>query len=245
MQGSGLTEQQQKEILFDQYERFRANGNESIHDYFVRFYKLINDMRITKIQILAHQRNTKFLNNLPSYWRKYVTIVKNSQDISNIVNLLIGFQKQFPPTNNQLRTFTNPMTQGTIQAGQITTKSVQRRAPGNKGKQIATGSQVKLVTCYNCHSQGHIAKECKEKKQENDSLWFKDKALLMEAKEKRVALDAKAEAFLVDVECIAHYDDSLAITTTIDFEVILEDSYDSDVDEAPYAIYWRGHQQRH
>ncbi|GJR86154.1 retrovirus-related pol polyprotein from transposon TNT 1-94 [Tanacetum coccineum] len=71
MQGSGLTEQQQKEILFDQYERFRANGNESIHDYFVRFHKLINDMKITKIQILAHQRNTKFLNNLPSYWSNY------------------------------------------------------------------------------------------------------------------------------------------------------------------------------
>nr|GEV10908.1 protein phosphatase 2C 70 [Tanacetum cinerariifolium] len=35
MQGSGLIEQQQKEILFHQYERFRANGNESIHDYFV------------------------------------------------------------------------------------------------------------------------------------------------------------------------------------------------------------------
>ncbi|GJU24221.1 trichome birefringence-like protein 2 [Tanacetum coccineum] len=309
MQGSGLTEQQQKEILFDQYERFRANGNESIHDYFVRFHKLINDMKITKIQILAHQRNTKFLNNLPSYWSKYVTIVKNSQDISNvsyvnlythlksyeqhamktlskmnqssgntdplaymaqatktsshtssqqyspsvppqspqstndamlatmnqIVNLLSGFQKQFPPTNNQLRTSTNPMTQATIQAGQITTENVQRRAPGNKGKQIATGSQGKLVTCYNCRGQGHIARECKEKKREKDSQWFKDKALLMEAKEKGAILDAEAEAFLADVECTSPYVEPLAITTTTAFEVSHEDAYDSDVDEAPHA----------
>ncbi|GKA70369.1 trichome birefringence-like protein 2 [Tanacetum coccineum] len=309
MQGSGLTEQQQKEILFDQYERFRANGNESIHDYFVRFHKLINDMKITKIQILAHQRNTKFLNNLPSYWSKYVTIVKNSQDISNvsyvnlythlksyeqhamktlskmnqssgntdplaymaqatktsshtssqqyspsvppqspqstndamlatmnqIVNLLSGFQKQFPPTNNQLRTSTNPMTQATIQAGQITTENVQRRAPGNKGKQIATGSQGKLVTCYNCRGQGHIARECKEKKREKDSQWFKDKALLMEAKEKGAILDAEAEAFLADVECTTPYVEPLAITTTTAFEVSHEDAYDSDVDEAPHA----------
>ncbi|GKA52160.1 copia protein [Tanacetum coccineum] len=309
MQGSGLTEQQQKEILFDQYERFRANGNESIHDYFVRFHKLINDMKITKIQILAHQRNTKFLNNLPSYWSKYVTIVKNSQDISNvsyvnlythlksyeqhamktlskmnqssgntdplaymaqatktsshtssqqyspsvppqspqstndamlatmnqIVNLLSGFQKQFPPTNNQLRTSTNPMTQATIQAGQITTENVQRRAPGNKGKQIATGSQGKLVTCYNCRGQGHIARECKEKKREKDSQWIKDKALLMEAKEKGDILDAEAEAFLADVECTAPYVEPLVITTTTAFEVSHEDAYDSDVDEAPHA----------
>ncbi|GJT26316.1 hypothetical protein Tco_0906591 [Tanacetum coccineum] len=54
MQGSGLTEQQKKETLFDQYERFRANGNESIHDYFVLFHKLINDMKITKMEILVH-----------------------------------------------------------------------------------------------------------------------------------------------------------------------------------------------
>ncbi|GJU61931.1 hypothetical protein Tco_1243766 [Tanacetum coccineum] len=84
MQGSGLTEQQKKETLFDQYERFRANGNESIHDYFVRFHKLINDMKITKMEIPVHQRNTKFVNNLPSYWGKYVTIVKNSKDISTV-----------------------------------------------------------------------------------------------------------------------------------------------------------------
>ncbi|GKD97319.1 hypothetical protein Tco_1381216 [Tanacetum coccineum] len=54
MQGYGLIEQQKKETLFDQYERFRANGNESIHDYFVRFHKPINDMKITKMEIPAH-----------------------------------------------------------------------------------------------------------------------------------------------------------------------------------------------
>ncbi|GKC86380.1 hypothetical protein Tco_1142097, partial [Tanacetum coccineum] len=40
MQGSGRTLQQLKEDLFDEYERFRAIGNESIHDYFMRFHKL-------------------------------------------------------------------------------------------------------------------------------------------------------------------------------------------------------------
>ncbi|GJR32211.1 integrase, catalytic region, zinc finger, CCHC-type containing protein [Tanacetum coccineum] len=127
------------------------------------------------------------------------------------------------------------MTQATIQAGQITTESVQRRAPGNKGKQIATGSQGKLVTCYNCRGQGHIARECKEKKREKDSQWFKDKALLMEAKEKGAILDAEAEAFLADVECTTPYVEPLAITTTTAFEVSHEDAYDSDVDEAPHA----------
>ncbi|GJU14854.1 integrase, catalytic region, zinc finger, CCHC-type containing protein [Tanacetum coccineum] len=51
MQGSGRTIQQRKEDLFDEYERFRAIGNESIHDYFVRFHKLVNDIKNTSDQI--------------------------------------------------------------------------------------------------------------------------------------------------------------------------------------------------
>ncbi|GJR67367.1 hypothetical protein Tco_0013432 [Tanacetum coccineum] len=150
--------------------------------------------------------------------------------MNQIVNLLSGFQKHFPPTNNQLRTSTNPMTQATIQVGQITTENVQRRAPGNKGKHAGTGSQGKVVTCYNCRGQGR-----KEKKRAKDSQWFKDKALLMEAKEKGDILDVEAEAFLADVECTLPYSEPLAITTTTTFKVSHEDAYDSDVDEAPHA----------
>nr|GFB41987.1 hypothetical protein [Tanacetum cinerariifolium] len=57
----------------------------------------------------------------------------------------------------------------------------------------------------------------------------------MEAKEKGIILDAEAKAFLADVECTAHYDASLAITTTTIFKLSHEDAYDSDIDEAPHA----------
>ncbi|GKD69549.1 hypothetical protein Tco_1323639 [Tanacetum coccineum] len=94
-------------------------------------------------------------------------------------------------------------------AGQITTESVQRRAPDMWQR--------------------------KEKKRAKDSQLFKDKALLMEAKERGVILDAEAKAFLADVECTTPYAEPLAITTTTAFEVSHEDAYDSDVDEAPHA----------
>ncbi|GJZ07179.1 hypothetical protein Tco_0540972 [Tanacetum coccineum] len=205
MQGSGRTLQQRKEDLFDEYERFRAIGNESIHDYFVRFHKLVNDMKITQLEIPTHQMNTKFVNNLPAYWGKYVTNVKQNMDISTtpyvqiythlkayephakktlkkqeqstsivdplayvahttsapalsspstpspqptaqspndalmatmtqIANLLSGFQKQFPPTNNQLRTSSNSRTHATVHDGHIVTEPVQRKALANHRK---------------------------------------------------------------------------------------------------------------
>nr|GEZ21001.1 hypothetical protein [Tanacetum cinerariifolium] len=47
----GQTLDRRKEDLFDEYKRFRANGIELIQDYFVHFYKLINDMKVTKLTI--------------------------------------------------------------------------------------------------------------------------------------------------------------------------------------------------
>nr|GEZ73056.1 hypothetical protein [Tanacetum cinerariifolium] len=266
------------EALFDEFERFCANGNKLIQDYFVRFYKLVNDMKVTQLDIPTHQLNTKFTNNLPSYWGKYVMHAKNNMNMSTITyvelfthlrtyeehalkslkkteqssavvdpleylakttpthsttspvtvltpqssgnshndamlatmnqiaNLLSGLQKQFPPTNNQLWTSSNPKTHATVHDGQIVTETVQRRASGNtrtKGIQT-TGSSMnnlgKKVICYNYRGEGHVARQCKEPKRARDSQWYHDKALLMQAKEKGAVLDAEAEAFLADVD---------------------------------------------
>ncbi|GJU00264.1 hypothetical protein Tco_1110602 [Tanacetum coccineum] len=98
MKGSGKSLQQQKEELFNEYERFCAIGNVSIHDYFVRFHKLINDMKITQLDIPTHQMNTKFVNNLPLYSVKYVTNVKNNKDISATTYVeLYTYLKSYEP----------------------------------------------------------------------------------------------------------------------------------------------------
>nr|GEV69943.1 zinc finger, CCHC-type [Tanacetum cinerariifolium] len=167
MQGCSLTKQQLKEILFDQYERFRANGNKLIHDYFVQFHKLINDIKITKIQILAHQRNTKFLNNLPSYWSKYVTNCEEQSGHIKWNSDLLAYMAQatktsshtssqqysplqyvppqphYTPLPQQSPQSTNDAMLATMNqivkllSGQITTKSVQQRAPGNKAFELS------------------------------------------------------------------------------------------------------------
>nr|GFB90972.1 hypothetical protein [Tanacetum cinerariifolium] len=149
--------------------------------------------------------------------------------------------KQFPPTNNQLRTSSNPKTHDMVHDGQIVTRTVQRRALGNtrtKGIQTTrsgVNNSRKKVICYNYHGEGHVARQCKEPKRARDSQWYHDKALLMLAKEKGVVLDAEAEAFLADVEYTAPYDQPLALMTTNLFEANHEDAYDSNVDEGPHA----------
>ncbi|GJT83201.1 uncharacterized mitochondrial protein-like protein [Tanacetum coccineum] len=140
--------------------------------------------------------------------------------MTQIANLLSGFQKQFPPTNNQLR-------QKTLLLGNVGNTGSR----GNQSYGNVTTAIGKKVICYNCRGEGHVARQCKEPKRAKDSQYFKDKMLLMEAKEKGATLDAEAEAFLANVECTAPYDQPLAMTTTNIFEVNHEDAYDSDMDE--------------
>ncbi|GJV28307.1 hypothetical protein Tco_1384755 [Tanacetum coccineum] len=92
----GRTLQQRKEDLFDEFKRFCAIGNKPIHDYFVRFHKLVNDMKITQLEIPTHQLNTKFVNNLPTYWGKYT--LKKQEQSTSIVDPLAYMAHATPPS---------------------------------------------------------------------------------------------------------------------------------------------------
>ncbi|GJX41248.1 hypothetical protein Tco_0256238 [Tanacetum coccineum] len=54
---------------------------ESLHKYYLRFTQLINDMNIYNMKMEQFQVNTKFLNNLPPEWSKFMTDVKLVKDL--------------------------------------------------------------------------------------------------------------------------------------------------------------------
>ncbi|GKB45230.1 hypothetical protein Tco_0890172 [Tanacetum coccineum] len=116
-----------------------------------------------------------------------------------MIFLSLVYRSKFLPTNNQLRTSSNPRTQATIQNGQVTVQNVQgRQSQGyarNAGNNQASGAQVinevgntrvnqpRVIKCYNYKCEGHMAKQCAAKKRVKDSEWFKDKMLLAQAQE--------------------------------------------------------------
>ncbi|GJR44099.1 hypothetical protein Tco_1312202 [Tanacetum coccineum] len=64
LEGSELTKEDRESQLYDDFEHFRQNKGETIHDYYVRFAKLINDMRNIKMTMSRMQLNSKFVNNM-------------------------------------------------------------------------------------------------------------------------------------------------------------------------------------
>nr|GEU52361.1 retrovirus-related Pol polyprotein from transposon TNT 1-94 [Tanacetum cinerariifolium] len=88
----------------------------------------------------------------------------------------------------------------------------------------------------------HIARNCTQPKQPQNSKYFKDKMLLMQAQESGVVLDAEQLLFIASGQYNAVDEDAdeppvqdLALNVDNMFQANECDAFDSDVDEAPTA----------
>nr|GEW02614.1 retrovirus-related Pol polyprotein from transposon TNT 1-94 [Tanacetum cinerariifolium] len=76
LEGSELTKEDRESQLYDDFEHFRQHKGENIHDYYVRFSKLINDTRNIKMTMSRMQLNSKFVNNMLREWGRFMIAVK-------------------------------------------------------------------------------------------------------------------------------------------------------------------------
>ncbi|GJT35346.1 hypothetical protein Tco_0925765 [Tanacetum coccineum] len=258
MEGTIMTKQERESMIYDEFDKFTSEPGESIHSYYLRYAKLINDMNKIPMSMSPMQINTKFVNHLQPEWSRFVTAAKQARNLHSVnfdqfyvpivvsqqpptfqphsgfvaptflptddpiaslnkamIFLSNAYSSTFPPTNNQLQTLSNPRTQATIQNVQVMVQNVQGRQSqgyaGSAGNNQATGARVvntirnawtnqpRVIRCYNCKGEVHIAKQCTTK---------------------------KANSLEENYEC-----EDIQLQATTNFKADHVDAYDSDCDD--------------
>ncbi|GKD94669.1 hypothetical protein Tco_1374506, partial [Tanacetum coccineum] len=69
-------EKERESQLYDEFEHFHQIKGETIHIYYVRFTKIINDMRNIKMTMPKMQLNSNFENNMLPQWSRFIIEVK-------------------------------------------------------------------------------------------------------------------------------------------------------------------------
>ncbi|GJR62866.1 hypothetical protein Tco_1505028 [Tanacetum coccineum] len=71
--------------LYVKFDRFISEPGESIHSYYLRYSKLINDMNMIKISMSNMQINMKFVNHLQPEYSRFVSTAKQARNL-HLVN---------------------------------------------------------------------------------------------------------------------------------------------------------------
>nr|GEV47157.1 hypothetical protein [Tanacetum cinerariifolium] len=115
LEGSELTKKDRESQLYDDFEHFQQNQGETINAYYVRFAKLINDIRNIKMTMSIMQLNSKFVNNMLPEWGRFVTAVKLNRGLRDSnYDQLYAYLKQCEAHANENKMMLDPFTQHTM-----------------------------------------------------------------------------------------------------------------------------------
>ncbi|GJU21204.1 retrovirus-related pol polyprotein from transposon TNT 1-94 [Tanacetum coccineum] len=103
-QGESLNVQDVKTNLFWEFGKFTSRDGESMESYYSRFYKLMNELTRNNLQVSPMQVNVQFLQQLQPEWSRFVTVVKQRQEIDTVsYHKLFDVLKQFQNEVNDER----------------------------------------------------------------------------------------------------------------------------------------------
>ncbi|GJU99463.1 hypothetical protein Tco_1328734 [Tanacetum coccineum] len=160
LEGSELTKEDRESQLYDDFEHFRQNKGETIHDYYVRFTKLINDMQNIKMTMPRMQLNSKFVNNMFPKWGRFVTTVKQNRRLRDSnYDQLYAYLKQHEAHANENKMMLERFTQPNVDPLDLMSNGRKNRDQGNNargtGNRVgnANPGQARQIKCYNYNAQ--------------------------------------------------------------------------------------------
>nr|GEX51382.1 hypothetical protein [Tanacetum cinerariifolium] len=201
LEGSELTKEDRESQLYEDFEHFRQHKEESIHDYYVRMGRFVTAAKLNR-----GLRDSNY-DQLFAYLKQHDAHAKENKMMLERLS-----QPTAQPTADPLALLSNVSNTQHGSLSSSTSSFTQLPSPradsrygeahnrvGNVNQGQARLSQARTVKCYNCNGTGHIAWNCTQPKRPQNSEYFKDKMLSMQAQENGVALDA-----VLGIKCTRH-----------------------------------------
>nr|GEX73288.1 hypothetical protein [Tanacetum cinerariifolium] len=90
--------------LYWEFGKFTSRDGESLESYYLRFYKMMNELVRNQCDVTSHQVNVQFLLQLQPEWQRFVTLVKQSQELKTVsYHKLYDILKQHQNEVNEIR----------------------------------------------------------------------------------------------------------------------------------------------
>ncbi|GJU53730.1 hypothetical protein Tco_1227444 [Tanacetum coccineum] len=219
-QGESLNIQDVKTNLFWEFGQFTTHDGETIESYYIRFYKMMNEMIRNNLTVAMMQVNVQFLQQLQPEWSRFVTIVKQQHKLDEVsYHKLFDILKQYQKEVNELHA--ERMAKN---ANQLALKNLALIAkyfkklykPTNNNLRTSSNTRNKNVDTtprYKNDNQtgrfgnqravnvvGARETECRKPKRVKDSTYHKEKMLLCKQAEKGVQLQAEQSDWLADTD---------------------------------------------
>ncbi|GJW50060.1 retrovirus-related pol polyprotein from transposon TNT 1-94 [Tanacetum coccineum] len=103
-QGESINVQDLETNLYWEFGKFTSRDGESLESYYSRFYKMMNELVRNQCNVTNHQVNVQFLLQLQPEWQRFVTLVKQSQELKTVsYHKLYDILKQHQNEVNEIR----------------------------------------------------------------------------------------------------------------------------------------------
>nr|GEW83022.1 copia protein [Tanacetum cinerariifolium] len=102
--GESINVQDLETNLYWEFGKFTSHDGESLESYYSRFYKMMNELIRNQCGVTNHQVNVQFLLQLQPEWQRFVTLVKQSQELKTVsYHKLYDILKQHQNEVNKIR----------------------------------------------------------------------------------------------------------------------------------------------
>nr|GEU44834.1 reverse transcriptase domain-containing protein [Tanacetum cinerariifolium] len=174
-QGESINVQDLETNLFWEFGKFTSHDSESLESYYLRFYKMMNELTRNQCNVTNHQVNVQFLLQLQPEWLRFVTLVKQSQELKNVsYHKVYDILKQHQHEVNEIQAekiarVANPLVLVAQQQpvyhpqthpthyNQNSSTRIQQAATRNRGKAIDNSPRIHRNAGYEHQRLGNVA----------------------------------------------------------------------------------------